>query len=114
MKKAEVRQYMWIVGVVIVCVFLTYIWAQLAGGERQRLRKLPPEYENIDKLLSDLQNDQISLNLAVQVLIVYLKEREGVYLPFEETDTYFDLYYIDKANHEKLRSDKSKRYKRRK
>lgn len=101
-----------IVIAVVVCGLFVYTCWQLAEGERERITKLPPEYKELDKLLKDLQNDQISLNLAAQVLVLYLKEREGVYLPFEETDTYFDLYYIDKANHDKLQSDKSKKYRR--
>jgi len=111
--------------VLIVCV-LTYLLSVIVASiivppqssvlaQSRRpffaIKEVPEKYvENPESLLEDYRNHTIRPETVIQILIFWSIEKEGIFVPFHDTDMYQDHYYINKARHEWLKKDKEKRY----
>lgn len=65
--------------------------------------KVPEKYVgNLQLLLEDYRAHEIQPDAVIEILILLSLERDGVFLPLEETDTYLDHYYVDRHTHEEI------------
>ena len=71
--------------------------------------KVPEKYVgNLPLLLADYRSHEIQPEAAVEILILLSLERDGVFLPLDETDTYLDHYYVSRRTHEEIAEMKSR------
>ena len=90
-------------------IILIFDWAESDAQAEYRplLREIPERYQkNMALLLNDYQEQLIDLDTTVQVLLLWHKDNQGVFMPLFETDTYADKYFIHKKTHVELKQAK--------
>lgn len=100
---------------IIAVSFAMAIMSEFQGVtlvERQRIiKEIPRQYvHNLERVLKDYQSGKIDSNLAIQIILISLQENDGVFVEFNEIDTYNDLLYVHRENHEEMKEQKRYMY----
>lgn len=110
--KGIVGSLLLLIGLIISGVLIiSYFHKPVLAEEQRAIKEIPRQYvHNLERVLKDYQSGKIDSNLAIQIILISLQENDGVFVEFNEIDTYNDLLYVHRENHEEMKEQKRYMY----